>query len=327
MILHMRYFSFSMGLAAGLIVSLVSGCNDRAVGPDLGVCGDGVVDLTEECDDGNTVGGDGCDETCRIDNCVPTVEVCNGEDDDCDGVADEDGICSCSDPLALTLVRVETVAGPGNAADPTLVWSGTEYGAVWSGGFARLDPAGRIQESKPSLSFPASEPADIVYSAAADRYLFCWSSQADVNCGSRGANMASTETANAVNRNTEETAYNNPKITFNPAADRLAIVYPTEGSGATVFDLVLQNTSFSTLEGPVDVAEHPGQTIWHSSVAWTDEHYAFVYVATDETLYLSLFSEAGTRLGPDMPVFSSGLVRLWRALLSQIQPHGRDRGP
>jgi cysteine-rich repeat protein len=31
-----------------------------------GVCGDNVVDNGEECDDGNTVGGDGCDFNCKI---------------------------------------------------------------------------------------------------------------------------------------------------------------------------------------------------------------------------------------------------------------------
>lgn len=30
------------------------------------VCGDGVIDLLEHCDDGNTIGGDGCASTCRL---------------------------------------------------------------------------------------------------------------------------------------------------------------------------------------------------------------------------------------------------------------------
>ncbi len=35
---------------------------------DLMVCGDGIVQLGEECDDGNTASGDGCDGHCRIEN-------------------------------------------------------------------------------------------------------------------------------------------------------------------------------------------------------------------------------------------------------------------
>jgi cysteine-rich repeat protein len=39
--------------------------------PDCAVCGDGVVDPGEECDDGNVVAGDGCGPTCRVER--PTV--------------------------------------------------------------------------------------------------------------------------------------------------------------------------------------------------------------------------------------------------------------
>ncbi len=83
-------------------------------------CGDGVVEGTEECDDGNTDDGDCCAATCRYEpagsqtcgvgacevtvaacdggtpvTCVPfggaaADATCDGVDDDCDGVADED---------------------------------------------------------------------------------------------------------------------------------------------------------------------------------------------------------------------------------------------
>jgi cysteine-rich repeat protein len=31
----------------------------------IGICGDDSVDLGEECDGGNNVPGDGCDENCQ----------------------------------------------------------------------------------------------------------------------------------------------------------------------------------------------------------------------------------------------------------------------
>lgn len=40
----------------------------------LNVCGDGVVDRNEQCDDGNTVDGDGCSSTCQIE--TPTPPEC-----------------------------------------------------------------------------------------------------------------------------------------------------------------------------------------------------------------------------------------------------------
>jgi len=35
-------------------------------------CGNGVVDLGEQCDDGNRVNGDGCSSACRIENRPPS---------------------------------------------------------------------------------------------------------------------------------------------------------------------------------------------------------------------------------------------------------------
>jgi cysteine-rich repeat protein len=44
----------------------------RYLGPgqsDCGtVCGNGLLEATEQCDDGNTVEGDGCSSTCTVEN-------------------------------------------------------------------------------------------------------------------------------------------------------------------------------------------------------------------------------------------------------------------
>lgn len=57
------------------------------------VCGNGVVEGRELCDDGNLTPGDGCDENCLLES----REQCdNGEDDDGDGSAD------CADPDCAT---------------------------------------------------------------------------------------------------------------------------------------------------------------------------------------------------------------------------------
>jgi cysteine-rich repeat protein len=37
--------------------------------PGGAVCGDGILDVGEECDDGNTVSGDGCSSVCVIEFC------------------------------------------------------------------------------------------------------------------------------------------------------------------------------------------------------------------------------------------------------------------
>ncbi len=50
------------GSAAGVLA--VAGCGGPGGGPAGPACGDGTVNATEQCDDGNTATGDGCDASC-----------------------------------------------------------------------------------------------------------------------------------------------------------------------------------------------------------------------------------------------------------------------
>ncbi|MCB9539209.1 MAG: hypothetical protein H6704_23590 [Myxococcales bacterium] len=63
------------------------------------VCGDGTVDATEACDDGNTTPGDGCDATCRVetpatdegfcgDGIVQPGEACDPAEEQAPGAAE-----------------------------------------------------------------------------------------------------------------------------------------------------------------------------------------------------------------------------------------------
>ena len=54
------------------------------------LCGDGIVDEAEQCDDGNNVDGDGCSVTCHVD-------CDNGVDDDGDGGIDYWSDSGCTD--------------------------------------------------------------------------------------------------------------------------------------------------------------------------------------------------------------------------------------
>jgi Notch-like protein len=69
-------------------------------------CGDGVVQLSEECDDGNTVDGDGCSSTCTLETSCFGIDaadatVCSGN-----GVCIDVDTCTC-DP-GWTGVECET---------------------------------------------------------------------------------------------------------------------------------------------------------------------------------------------------------------------------
>ncbi|MDY0000637.1 MAG: hypothetical protein RBU30_05025, partial [Polyangia bacterium] len=75
-------------LVPSILISclLLGACGEERILP---VCGNGVVEGRELCDDGNLEPGDGCDESCMLES----RELCdNGVDDDGDGSAD------CADP-------------------------------------------------------------------------------------------------------------------------------------------------------------------------------------------------------------------------------------
>jgi cysteine-rich repeat protein/Cys-rich repeat protein len=58
---------------------------DRAECVPVGLCGDGVLDSSEQCDDGNNVNGDGCSSFCAVEG----VEDCvDWLDNDADGLID-----------------------------------------------------------------------------------------------------------------------------------------------------------------------------------------------------------------------------------------------
>lgn len=290
---------------AGVGVGLGLGCT-RPVGTvwESGSprCGDGVLDPGEECDDGNLVSGDGCDGQCRVDICQPSEEVCNGVDDDCDGLTDEGGVCRCTDPQSLRPGELVTVAGPGDAADPTLAWSGTQYGAVWDRGFALLDGSGTLASSQSGPWFYGSESADITYSAQRGEFVFCWSTGNDISCGVRPEGSEEITTANPLVRPPDGYGYNNPRVVYRSQNDELAIIYQTGGYGGAGFYLLRNGSDWTPRGDPTPASQHPGFNIWDTALTPTAEGYAFVYAGIDEQLYFVEFDEGGQRRGPDTAV-------------------------
>jgi cysteine-rich repeat protein len=83
-------------------------------GPSCAVCGDGVVEAPEECDDGNLIDGDGCSSTCQIEGVCGDGVVDPGEQCDDDNLVDGDG-CSSTCRLEFVGGIVDLLVG---GADP-----------------------------------------------------------------------------------------------------------------------------------------------------------------------------------------------------------------
>ena len=72
-------------LSAGAVATSGDSTSNRialACAPNPSVCGNGVVEVTEQCDDGNTVSCDGCSDHCRREICGNRVVDCGEQCDD-----------------------------------------------------------------------------------------------------------------------------------------------------------------------------------------------------------------------------------------------------
>src|SRR5262249_18275023 len=109
------------GLAAGGVQTDKFGTLIGAIAP---ICGNGVLDPTEQCDDGNTVAGDCCSPTCTFE---PAGQACDDGNvctinSTCDGA----GVCTvtgfadgtpCNDGNACTTAD-SSAAGVGGGGPP-----------------------------------------------------------------------------------------------------------------------------------------------------------------------------------------------------------------
>jgi len=104
------------------------GCDARCI---VELCGDGFLDLDEECDDGNQINGDGCDAECFIEECGNRV-LQFGEQCDDGNLIDGDG---CSPTCTLQCATppsglVSWWPGEGNANDLLNTNDGTLAGGT-----------------------------------------------------------------------------------------------------------------------------------------------------------------------------------------------------
>ena len=129
-------------------------CTEGTMGP---YCGDGTVDPGEQCDDGNTVNGDGCSSSCTIEQLCGNGQLNPGEQCDDGNTVNGDG-CSSScviEPFGgcggtvshdLTLDQDYSCTGSGItivADNITLDCAGHKISGSGSGGYKGIYLSGR----------------------------------------------------------------------------------------------------------------------------------------------------------------------------------------
>jgi cysteine-rich repeat protein len=89
--------------------------------PNSAVCGDGVVEIGEDCEDGNTQGCDGCSPTCRGESCGNGVIDC---DEQCDaGLPSPPPATGCSARCTELPPALRIPGGGGRPIDCALEWA------------------------------------------------------------------------------------------------------------------------------------------------------------------------------------------------------------
>ena len=118
-------------------------------GPTPSGCGDGALDLAsgEECDDGNTAGGDGCDAACQLE---PVGATCG------DGTMDAYEVCDDGNTTN------------GDGCSPTCNFTGTTTAFVGSSGMpGRMDGVGSAARIR-SLGTLAADDAYVWFAETGD---------------------------------------------------------------------------------------------------------------------------------------------------------------
>src|SRR5205085_2061200 len=81
--------------------------------PNTAVCGNGVVEIGEQCDDGNTADCDGCSAGCRVERCGDGVVQCGEQCDDGPNNGTPGDACTATCTQAPPAGRI-----PGGSSSP-----------------------------------------------------------------------------------------------------------------------------------------------------------------------------------------------------------------
>lgn len=151
------------------------GCDDGDTEPGDGcradcapeLCGDGILDGGEQCDDGNTTAGDGCSAECRVETCgngaVDKGESCDdGNPDTSDGCRPDCTLEVCGDGILDSGLEEcdDGNTDPGDGCDATCEFEGVL--APPDGDHPLTIPVDSAASVTDFVSFPGGDTQDRV---------------------------------------------------------------------------------------------------------------------------------------------------------------------
>ena len=255
------------------------------------------------------------------------LEACNGFDDTCDGSVDEGCLTSCGNPTQLGEI-VDVDVPPAADENPTVVWTGSQYGIAWvqyEGGeppsprsvrLARLGASGEILgQSQISESGSPFSPVGLVWTGS--EYGLAWGATETYfqRVGPDGVKIGTNLRVSDSDPATSEY----PAIAW--TGREYGLVWYDERGGAKQVYFARVDASGNKIGSDVAVGEPGTVAVGTQAIAWDGTAFLIAWDdsrAGNPEIYFARVDATGAKLGPGHPghhrrgVFLSTVRRLER---------------
>ena len=245
----------------------------------------------------------------------PTAEEsCDGYDNDCDGLVDNDGACDLScDAAEPAGGDVIVTNDPSTSNEPALVWNGSGYGLVWSDArdgnlelyYSGLDPFGQIAPVDVRLTSAIFDSLNASLIWTGDAYATSW---CDKRSGSTQAYFARFDASGA--KLTPDVLLGsclNSQSSLAWSGSEFGVVW-VDGAGEVLFArLDATGSPVGLVAGLTDGAG----TARGPALAWSGSEFAAVWHAKDagnnNQIYFTRVDISGSEIGSETAVTATAV--------------------
>lgn len=263
--------------------------------------------LTEvECT--NPVGVEGtkdCDSTCLWSECCSPTEVCDNEyDDDCDGETDEFGKIGS---------EARITNDSDSSTEPAIVWTGSEYGAVWvdkrDGGlseaeiyFALISPAGSKIGSDVRITNAPGNALGPSLAWSGTEFGMVWSDKRDGNTETYFCRLTSSGSKIGSDvRMTFAQSFNTFDHSLSWTGSEYCVAWRDDMEGS--WEIYFARISSSGLKIGDDIKITDSGFALDPSLVWTDTEFGIAWFRIEDyKIYFARLSSSGEKMGSDIRI-------------------------